>query len=243
LSLTERELRPPYVWTGRKENSGLALRLQWRVLQGDRPNAGLSRMAPDGGGSPAWLDESKMASLGFDMTRSPERWSANGSSAYQRQLPREIFVVLELDGPAYRMALDRAATAAKESETKNERGDGKKAADELLDRETRQSSRLFAVDAGLDRGALRSKFGDRSKYAIVRGQIRPTWLRPEGSSAAGIITGLSAATVNVPLEMRSVLEGVAPDSYLAPNGVDRHFKARVAFGQRLEPWLVSAVTK
>jgi len=243
LSLSERELRPPYVWTGRKENSGLALRLQWRVLESEQTDAGLSRVAGDGPGMPAWLDEPKMASLGFDVKAFTGRAEMDRQSAYQRQLPREVFVVLELDGAAYRSALERAASAAKALATKNERGGGQKAADELMDRESHRSSRLFAVDAGLDREALRSRFPDRAQYAIVRGQVRPAWVRPEGSRAVGTITGLSAATINVPLEMHGAFEGVAPSSHPAPTGAGKQFEARVAFGQRLEPWLVSAAAR
>ena len=242
LSLTERELWPPHDWAGRKENSGLALHLQWRVPQRDAPNASLLRMAPDAWAVPSWLDESKMASLGFDMRLAPARREVDPMSGYERKLPREVFVVLELDGPAYRAALERAASAAKELETKNERGDGKRVADEMMGRETRRSSRLFAVDAGLDREALRGRYHDRARYAIVRGQVRPTWLKAS-NEPAGFITELSAAVVNVPLEMRSVFEAVARHGDLTPNGGTRHFEARVAFGQRLEPWLVSAATQ
>jgi hypothetical protein len=242
LSLTERELRSPYVWTGRKENSGLALRLEWRVLVGDGRNIGPYRLASYGGGIPAWLDAPKMASLGFDVKLSTESPDVNRSSLYQRQLPRDVLVVLELDGPAYREGLERVAKAANEVEAKNERGQGKKDADEMRDRETRRSSRLFAVDAGLDRAALRNKFPDRTKYAIVRGQVRPAGL-PESKAAAGVIDNLSAAEVNVPLEMRSAFEGVAPDSDAGPNGGNKRFEVKLAFGQRLEPWLISAATK
>ena len=239
LRLTERELRPPYVWTGWKENSGLALRLQWRVLPGATPDAGAYRFPVDGGGSPAWLDESKMASLGFDVNPSTVRQGADRNSAYQRQLARDVLVVLELDGPAYRMALERAASAARALESMNSHGDGKKDADEVMDRQSRRSSRLFAVDAGLDLAALRSTYRDRDRYAIVRGQVRPAW-SPEGKGSAGIVTEVSAAMVYVPLEMHSAFEGVAPSITLGPEGKSKPFVARVAFGQRLEPWLVSA---
>ena len=242
LRLTERELRPPHEWNGRKENSGLELKLQWRALLSDKSQAGSYSSASDGGGSAAWLDKSKMTSLGFDVAPAPERLDTDRRSAYERQLPRDVFVVLELDGSAYRMALERAVNAAKELAIKNERGDGKKDADEKIDRETHRSSRLFAVDAGLDLSALRRKFEDRSRYAIVRGQVRPTWL-VQDIGAAGVITNLSAATINVPLETHSVFEGVAPSSYLTPKGGGKRFEAIVAFGQRLEPWFVSAGTR
>jgi hypothetical protein len=241
LSLTERELRPPYVWTGRNEDSGLALRLQWRVLPGDGHDIGSDYFAYDGG-IPAWLDAPKMASLGFDVKLFTQGADLKRSSLYQRQLPRDVLVVLELDGPAYRESLERAARAAKAVEAKNERGEGKQAAAELMDRESRRNSRLFAVDAGLDRAALRSKFPDRTGYAIVRAQVRPTW-SPKSKASAGFLSDVSAGEVNVPLEMRSAFEGVAPISYGRMIGEDAHFEAKLAFGRRLEPWLISAAKK
>jgi hypothetical protein len=183
-----------------------------------------------------------MASLGFEVNPPARGREGDAISAYQRQLSREVFVVLELDGPAYRTALERAANLARELEAKNERGMGKRLADEMIDRETRRSSRLFAVDAGLDREALRGRFGDRARYAIVHARILPTWLqRTNGKGATGFIADLGAATINVPLEMRGVFEDVAPAGDSAPQATGRRFEARLAFGRRLEPWLVSAV--
>ena len=240
LNVTERELRPPYTWRGQKENSGMTLRLRWRVLPGADHNMGRNRIRGDFGGTPAWLDAQKMASLGFNVTLSTESRDANGISPFQRQLPRDALIVLEMAGPAYEAALDRAANEAKELEAKNERGEGKRLAEEMLDREAHRSSRLFAVDAGLDPAALRSKFPDRAKYAIVRGQVRPAQLW-ESKAPAGIVSELSAAEVNVPLAMRTAFEGVAPDGYSAPTEGNKHFEAKLAFGQRLEPWLISAI--
>src|SRR6185436_4292288 len=102
------------------------------------------------GGTPAWLDERKMAALGFDTTLAAEGLSDRRDSPYRRQLPRDVLIVLELDGPTQAQALARTVQAAKDVETRNERGEGKKAAAAMLDNEA-GSSRLFAVDAGLDR--------------------------------------------------------------------------------------------
>jgi hypothetical protein len=239
LNLTERELRPPYVWTGRKENSGLSLRLQWQVLEADDGKNDLHGVAVYGGGIPAWLNAAKMASLGFDVQGAAAVPDIDRPSPYERQLPRDVLLVLELDGPAYREALERVTNAAREMEARNERGPAKKGVDELMDREIHRSSRLFAVDAGLDRAALRSKFPDRTRYAIVHGQVRPT-RRLESQAAAGFIDNASALEVNVPLEMRGAFERVAPAEDSSTNQRTGHFEARLALGQRLEPWLASA---
>lgn len=240
LRLTQRELQPPFAWTAKKEDSGLALQLRWRVVSVGAPSTGIYGFYTGDGGSPAWLDAPKMASLGFDTQVSADSRGASRTSPYERQLPRNVLVVLELDGSAYQEALQRAGQAAKEVESKNERGDGKKSAQAIMDREEHFSSRLFAVDVGLDRGALRSKFPDRTKYAIVRGQVRPA-SDQSNHARAGNIQSLSAATVNVPLDMRGAFEGIMPSNYGQPDAQDQRFEATLAFGKRLEPWLVTAV--
>ena len=138
--------------------------------------------------------------------------------------------------------LDQASKQAEKMEMKNARGEGKKAAAEMMEWETRRSSRLFAVDAGLDRATLRSRFPDRAKYAIVHGQVRPMW-STQGKDAAGAIDTLTAEAVNVPFEMRDAFEGVAESSYTPSDKDDGHFEAVLAFGRRLEPWLMSVAKK
>jgi hypothetical protein len=243
LSLTERELRPPYAWEGGKENSGLALELRWRVLQEGTALRGAYAFYD--GGSPAWLDAKKMAELGFDTKPHASDDRLVERASYRRQLPREVFVVLEMDGPAYAESLARTAAQAKQLAARSDRADDKKAdderkaADEMLEREAAVNSRLFAVDAGLDRGALRARFADRGKYAIVRARVRPIEA-PPGGAAAGFIDGLSVAQINVPREMRSTFDGLLPEVYGTRQEPGRRFDAQVAFGQRLEPWLARA---
>jgi hypothetical protein len=239
LTLGERELQPAFPSMGGKENSGLTLELEWRVLQDVTPRSGVFYFGGHRGGTPAWLDAQKMASLGFDTTLSAEGLSDSRDSPYRRQLPRDVLIVLELDGPTHAQALERTLQAARDVESRNERGEGKKAVAAMLDNEAR-SSRLFAVDAGLDHAALRTKFPDRTRYAIVHGRVRPSWFQ---GSKAGLIESLDAASINVPLEMRGALEGVVSRSYGLPAREAKRFEARLAFGRRLEPWLLSATQK
>jgi hypothetical protein len=239
LTLTERELQPAYPSIGGKENSGLTLELDWRVLQDVTPRSGVFFYGGHRGGTPAWLDAQKMASLGFDTTLSAEGPGDQRDSPYRRQLPRDVLIVLELDGPTHAQALERTVQAARDVESRNERGEGKKAAAAMMDNEAR-SSRLFAVDAGPDRAALRTKFPDRTRYAIVHGRVRPSWLQ---GSKAGLIESLDAASINVPLEMRGALEGVRSSRYGLPAHETKRFEAQLAFGRRLEPWLLSATQK
>ena len=52
-----------------------------------------------------------------------------------------------------------------------EKENRRKSLDNELVREENESSRLFVIDAGLDSAALRTKYPDRARYAIVQGVI------------------------------------------------------------------------
>lgn len=194
LPLTERELSFPFAWGLEKENSGISLRLDWR-MDGD------------------WLNRAKLASLGFDVS---EPALIRG-----RQPPRDALLVLELDGQAYRAALAEAEQRAKlKPEEWNLRA---------LRAEQEKNSRLFVVDVGLDAAALRTKYPNRTQYAIVRGRVAPAH---RSIKDAGPVTGrvdeVNIVSLHVPVGMHAV---VRPDTA---------YRATLAFGKRLEPWLKEA---
>lgn len=238
LGVSQRELRPSYSGVREKENSGLTLQLRWRVL-GEDEDGRYQIYEREGGGTPAWLDDAKMASLGF--VALPAASQPNVQVRRRHPLPRDVLVVLEFDGPTRQQALDRAHGAARKVEAKNERGEGKKDAEAIVFWEEHRSSRLFAVDAGLDRAALRAKYPDRQKYVIVRGRVRQDWWGR--ATAGGRIDSLLADEINVPLELRASFDGIGPAYQARPEGEGRTVQARLAFGQRLEPWLVEAAGK
>jgi len=242
LRLTQRELQPPYYWS-KRENSGIALNLRWRVLQEGANDAASYRWGSMGrGDSPPWLDRAKMASLGFDVGRADSELDDRRS--FGRELGRDVLLVLEFDGPAYQRSLVGAAEAASKLEKKNEAESSKLAA-QILDRERNANSRIFVVDAGLDLAALRAKYADRSKYAIVRGQVRPAW-RPvrNTKSHSGYVSALNVEAINVPLEFRDAFEGASPENEYAPTTATKvRYEATVAFGKRLEPWITAAARK
>ena len=238
VQLSERELRLPYSYASpvkRTENSGVALDLQWRVsAEGNgRDYEGYGSY----GGSPPWLNQAKLAALGF------EGLSANKSESagLKKQRTKEVLLVLELDGVAARNALERAREKAAEEETLNDANPGNKefalrskAAKERLEREASENSRLFAVDAGLDVAALRVQYPDRARYLIVRGQVRPQFVSHEKEDQLrGSISALSISQINVPVEFQPVLLRATPEN------VSVKFSASVAFGQRLEPWITA----
>jgi Domain of unknown function (DUF4824) len=246
LTLTQRELQMSYRWWRERENSGIALRLLWRVDKeeiGDEIDTGTWYAGV--GGAPTWLTKPKLAELGFDVSQ-PEN-SDRGRMHYEKQLPREVLLVLELDGPAYAEARERAKRYADREDAlraanpdKKEFERRSKEARDRVDREEHQYSRLFAVDAGVDAGALRSKHPDRTHYAVARAQVHPMVTGSERSlKLSGYISALSIDEINVPLQFRNVFEHALPDPATGARNAER-FDATVAFGKRLEPWITAA---
>ncbi len=229
LILSQRELRLPYARFDR-ENSGLALALNWRVAA--PPDKNNVYWEYSSGGTPEWLNKAKMESLGFDMSPTGKgniRWN-------DRMLSRDVLLVLEQDGEAYRLALARARQHLDAEQTKletmpesNEKKNRLKNVADRLAREEKESSRLFVIDAGLDLTLLRGKYPDRTRYAIVHGQVRPAWNSGQNDSiAGGYVSGVSIAGINVPHALRPLL---------ASQSGQEKFTAGVSFGQRLEPWI------
>ena len=231
LRLTERELQVPYVWRGNKENSGLALSLRWRVLQSEMEVGRNMWSYYSNTASPDWLDEAKMSALGFDISNK----SRNGKdrAGLSDQLPRSVYLVLEQNGAAYQLAMSRAL--------KNEGND--KEGPKRLEEERDNNSRLFVIDAGLDGATLRAKYPDRSRYAVVRGQIRPTWHANQGANKlTGFVNDVSVESLNMPLEMKEVFDGATPTNVVGSKSNVR-YDIDVAFGQRLEPWILRAARR
>jgi hypothetical protein len=244
LVLSQRELGTPWSWVRTKDNSGLALTLNWRVNDANAGEYFASSFAINGG-VPDWLDETRMAALGFDAVGA----AADPASRrrLERQLPRDVLLVLELGGPAWQQALQRAQeNAARHEAARLANADSKefaakaKRAQEQARREETHNSRLFAVDAGLDRAALRAKYPDRSRYLIVKGTLRPRLVtRDKKSRIGGYISVLSVTQINVPHAMRPGLEPALLAHKRTADDPGPRFEAVLAVGQRLEPWLES----
>jgi Domain of unknown function (DUF4824) len=235
LRLSERELRPPFEWGLQKENSGLSLALVWRA---GKPY----------GSTAAWLDREKLSELGFDVAQ-PAKTPAD-RRRYERLRSKEVYLVLELAGPAYQAALDAARGQAEKrgADALAHPGDARLKAqadfsEKQLFHEEHEASRLFVIDAGLDAAALRAKYPDRTKYAILRGRVRPI-VQGDGAHVGGTVTAVSNDSVNVPLDMRKAFEGVPPRAYgFGPRYTGPEIEATVAFGKRFEGWLVGVVRK
>jgi hypothetical protein len=235
--LTERELELPY--RRHEENSGLALQLAWRVL-GEKDDRYAWRS------SPAWLTTAKLKELGFDL---PDASGPAAKDAYPRTpLPREVYIVLEQDGPAYREALERAraalATARDLKQAHPENDDLREAFENARKRFTREQvagSRLFAVDAGTDPDLLRRTYPDRSRFIITGGLVRAGY-RHEGNRrrVEGAISRLVIERIHVPLALRNALDTILDrDRFQNREPAPPRYEIALAYGRRFEPWIVA----
>lgn len=246
--LTERELGFGWQSMDRHENSGLALHLAWRVESRDDEgidyaNSGYFRQ-------PAWLDQARMAALGFDV---PLRSGAAGGDEdeaterrYRRQLTRQALLVFEYDGPSWQRALLHAREAAARHAAAAAANPGSekfaakaKSAAEQAALESSANSRLFAVDAGTDAAVLRARYPDRSRYLILRGNVRPDGLdaKCKPPVVGGRISDIAVGQVNVPLDLRAELDRIRDAPGQRAPGSPPRYDVRLATGQRLEPWI------
>ncbi len=243
LKLSQRELSLPYYAINQHDNSGISLSLRWRTI-----NAGSDTPYEFGmhsgwhGGSSTWLDQAKLAALGFDVSKPLD--STEGRLHYNKLLSKEVLLVLELDGAAYQSVLARAKEAADREQALFAaipiNPEFKKRADTASARyqqEAQENSRLFAIDAGLDNTALRAKYADRTRYLIVRGQVRPQLNEVDHKPhLTGYISRLSIGEVNVPLTFRPLFEPMLRE----PGGRTRRtppYEVTLTYGKRLEPWI------
>lgn len=239
VQLTERELRLPY--RVHEENSGLSLRLLWRTM-----GTGEDEVYDSNWESPAWLHAEKLRELGFSVEEDapfeahPDR--------YKQPIARKVFIVLELGGEAYREALKRAEQAlAKERGVSPITGgdadapDRLKRAGERLERERTSESRLFAVDAGLEAGTLRKKYSDREHFIIAPGIVNMRRdYGDKGAGPSGYIAGLSVENIHVPLARRDVFHSIMDQPAAGPQeGKSPRYSVTLAYGSRLEPWILS----
>lgn len=182
LRLTERELRI-YNWNWpANENSSIDVHLNWRVAQiesRDDEVYGVWR------GGLSWLKPAQLRELGFDVEVDIE--SKEGAEHIRRQPSRRAWVVLEHDGPAYQAAVERArqklerATALASANAGDPEFQQRlNAARGALASEERKETRLFVVDVGRDEDALRARYPDRQRYAIVNGRLSVAIEGPDG---------------------------------------------------------------
>jgi hypothetical protein len=206
IELTERECS---LKTGNNDdNTEVTLRFVWREPDVDVPDA-----AP-------WLDSTGLRAVGFDVTPPPP----DQSPAYERLLPREAFLVLEMEGPAWRWWIDARQREAAQRITETKDAAARKLYEDALDSDRHKGSRLVAVAAGRDPRALRERFPDRSRYLILPAEITMSNLPFNQKYILHGTAALRSEQIPVPLSFRRAL--AAP-----------HYRVTIAVGRRFEPWL------
>lgn len=241
-TLTERELSLPYNYGFAAENSGISLKLNWRVFDTKKATANYSYWNPA-----EWLDADKLGSLGFDVSYPLDK--PDSHEHYQKALSKEVFVVLENDGAVYQKVLqqkrDKLAEAKllqKQNPDKKEFEKRLKTATDGLEAEQKENSRLFAMDARLDYASLRQQYSDNSRYLIARGEVNMRYYGRYNKRPylRGSIKRLSVMKVNVPLEHASVLTPLLDKAYRRRSR--KHpprYEVSLQYGQRYEPWVIS----
>jgi hypothetical protein len=129
-----------------------------------------------------------------------------------------VLLVLELNGPAYERALAGRC-------------------EEACGREE-MPSRLYVVNAGRNLKDLRKMYPDRAHYAIVHGVLRIA-LDTATGEVAGYVDGLNIETIRCSESLRSNTVSPAGDTPRRRFLEKHSYKAVVAFGRRLEPWVLS----
>lgn len=239
IILTERELQLSY--QRNKENSGLALRLAWQSLgkDEDRNNYIDSR-------SPVWLNAEKLKELGFNIDG--YRDSKDDTNFYRQSIPKEVYIVLENDGEPYRSAVKRAEVALeKEGGLLKANPDDKmlrrnfERAEAKLKHVRITESRLFAIDAGLDPKKLRKQYANPARFIIAKGLVKQTYhVDNKEKEVVGYITKLSVDSIHVPLNYRKTFDTVLAQEKSKHNEfTPPRYRAELAYGSRLEPWIVS----
>lgn len=238
ITLTERELQLPC--RVHEENSGLNLRLAWRALAKNDDNK-----YPDWR-SPAWFSAEKLEELGFNIDNYLK--SKDIATFYKRPIPKEVFIVLEINGEPYRKAVKRAEMAFEKEEslsklnsTDKSLRDNFERAEKRFKRERITESHLFAIDAGLDPKKLREVYNDQTRFIITKGLVKPRYNYNKNiKEVLGRITKLSVGSIHVPLKHRKVLDNIlAQDKQKKNDFQSPRYEVKLAYGSRLESWIVS----
>lgn len=243
LKLTERELRIhdlSWSWPS-TENSSIDAHLTWRVAQVPGWDEEVGYRSWYLGLS--WLKPAQLRELGFEIPADLE--SEEGMERVAKQPSRRAWVVLENDGPAYqaaleyaRKSLERATALASANADDPEFQQRLNTARGVLEREERMETRLYVVDAGPDETALRARYPDRQRYAIVNGRLNAMIEGDVGRRhMTALVAEIDADSIRVPHQYRSIVEPLArPQEYFRER--EPRFAATVNFGRRFEPWIV-----
>jgi hypothetical protein len=228
IILTERELQLP---AKQAENTALTLALAFEPPR------------PRGGGAPrepGWFDRAKLQSIGFDCRR---RVTAESADYYRTRPPRRTYAALEYEGALWLKQLEQASRTPQppfsfrvpESAVQN-------GVLRLAPRDPFLDSHLVPIDVDNDPVALRARHPDTRAVAVMEATVALQYVSNEGQPPflMGRVTSVRPPDINVPREWRGVLEGLQTDAdpgAWPPPQREPRFRATIAWGKRLEPWI------
>lgn len=235
LWLTEREL-PKTQWLP-LENSGVDLRLRWRTLS--RLENGVDDDMPP------WLSGKKLEELGFVF--------ANGLTKEdyraKPQPERQVFVVLEYNGPAYVEAVRRAERNLAQLE-EPQRSGGQSGEDKLAPSSRQQAkkririeesemSRLFVVDAGINAQQLAASYHTSGRYLIASAVVQLLYREENGRLwAYGRLQRLTPERIHLPHAQRRQLERLlGEESRSHQEGNLPRYEVELVYGRHGYPWV------
>lgn len=240
LKLTERELSLPYYNSSiSKENSGLALKLNWNIAPPEPLGSTYSRYNLKNYGTPNWLTKQKIKELGIDIENKVADLKKQ-SSRYQKLASKDVIIVLEHNGEAFQKIINKA-----EKDIQHYRNSAKvNKDDEALQKKLKRhedsltklkttESRLIAIDAGRSLETLKQKYTDSSKYLMLRGEIKLTW---SNKKLKARIKQLFVSSVHVPLPYSKALSEMASDRKKG-GGEKVEYEVELVVGKRLEFWV------
>jgi hypothetical protein len=241
LELTERELGIGYRYGLERDNTGLSLSINCRleILENDYGYGNSNCW-----GEPRWLSQEKLVELGFEFENYDKDLNYRD---HERVLPKDVYLVLEYDGATYQRVLRSKEQILREEQTLQDNNPDNPEFDERVEQASKNllseqnfNSRLFAIDAGLDKTALRKTYADNSRYILVKASIKPAWrFNDDQRTRVGRINDLLIEQINVPLEHRAVFNPVEKAASRRNRNTDGpRYQVQVAFGKRLEPWVV-----
>ena len=212
--------------TQEADNTAMVLRLEWTDLQPVWRGPGTEQ-------APTWFDRAKLASIGFD-TSLPV--TVENAERYRGMAPRAVYAVLENDGEAWRRYIEGLPSQEDKDAAASQ-------------------TRLVLVDVGTDPVALRARYADRRRVAVVPATAGLSFVQPRSGQPflKGRVNTVFPAELNVPKDLRPALEslgarptaaairqgettGVIRQGDLALAGEPR-YRATVKWGRSLEPWI------
>jgi hypothetical protein len=227
LTLTDRE----FYYYEDPEQSAVSLHLAWTDPdQGPYPHLPAEPYAWN-----HWLDATKLAELGFDVSMPPSDREAD--RFYERQLARTGFAALEYDGTAWQAwaTMRRSVERQQPSTMKTD-----------VEEELRSSTHLVAIDVASDADALRARHPDEHSVVIVPAFVRigVRTARPavdaqpaEPATLVGTLSDIPA-DIHVPRPFSDAFH--AHGTHSREHGrEDPLYRVTLRYGSLLEPWVTA----